>query len=55
MEEEVFIPICWPDSQYLMNQKGFKTNCFLISSEEGIDEFGSSAYFCRKSWLDAIS
>ena len=51
MEEEVFIPICWPDIQYFMDKPGFKENCHLINDESGIDQYGSSAYFCSKQWL----
>ena len=45
----------WPQSQELMDKKGFKENAFLINDEEGMKRFGSSAYFVNKEWLNSAS
>ena len=45
----------WPQSQELMDNKGFKENAFLINDEEGMKRFGSSAYFVNKEWLNSTS
>jgi hypothetical protein len=42
--------VCWPESQMLMEKEGFYDNCSLISSERGLEEFGSSAYLVDKDW-----
>lgn len=46
-----FIVVTWCDNiQFFMEQKGFEENAYLINDEKGLDDFGSSAYFIRKSW-----
>lgn len=47
--------VTWPESQELMTLEGFKENCFLINDDEGIQKFGSSAYFCNKMWLNSLT
>lgn len=32
------------------NKKALKKNAYLINDEKGLEDFGSSAYFVRKSW-----
>ena len=47
--------IQWPEIQELMDLHGFRENSFLINDPLGLDEFGSSAYFVSKNWLDSIN
>lgn len=49
-----FIVVTWPDIQFLMDIDGFEQNSHLVNDENLIDEFESSAYFVRKSWLDMV-
>lgn len=49
MEREI---VCWPESQMLMEKKGFYDNCTLINSEKGLEKYGSSAYLVDKDWYD---
>lgn len=44
--------IQWPEIQALMEKEGFQDNAYLINDEQGISEYGSSAYFVNKEWLD---
>lgn len=46
--------VTWPDIQYYMSEPGFDDNSFLINDEEGIEKFGSSAYFVDTAWLKKI-
>lgn len=46
-----FVIVTWSDNiQFFMEQEGFRENSYLINDEKGLDDFGSSAYFVRKSW-----
>lgn len=49
-----YIVVTWPDSQDLMGLYNFEENSILINDEKGYDDFGSSAYFVRKSWYEEI-
>ena len=40
-----YVVVTWPESQHLFNLDGFEENSYLINDENGIDDFGSSAYF----------
>lgn len=44
--------IQWPEIQDLMEKDGFRENAYLVNDEQGISEYGSSAYFVNKEWLD---
>lgn len=44
--------IQWPEIQELMDIEGFRENSYLVNDEQGINEYGSSAYFVNKTWLD---
>lgn len=46
-----YVVITWPESQELCEKKGFEENCYLIADEQGLDEFGSGAYFVNEEWL----
>lgn len=45
-----YILITWPESQVLMEKKGFKEHSSLADCEV----FGSSAYFVEKEWLSSL-
>ena len=47
-----FVIVEWPESQYLMDLPGFKENCCLANDEVFVEEYGSSAYFVDKEWLN---
>lgn len=49
MDREI---VCWPESQMLMEKKGFYDNCTLINSEKGLEKYGSSAYLVEKDWYN---
>ena len=46
-----YIVIGWPDIQYLFNEEGFEENSYLVNDEQGLEDFGSSAYFVNVDWL----
>jgi len=50
--EDIYVIICWPDIQNIMDKPMFNENSSLINDEPLLTEYGSSAYFVRKSWLD---
>lgn len=50
-DDETFVAVGWPNSQAFMEEDGFEENSILIDSEPLLDEYGSSAYLIRKSWL----
>lgn len=45
-----YILIKWPESQDLMELKGFEENSSLADYEK----FGPAAYFVDKDWLELI-
>lgn len=51
---EKYVIVTWPASQELMEQEGFRENSYLINDEKGIEDFGSSAYFVKESWLNSL-
>ena len=52
MDNETFEVICWPESQMLMELDGFEENSYLVNDDKGLLEFGSSAYFVNRKWLE---
>lgn len=50
-DRDSFTTIVWPDSQELMEKRGFEENSVLINDEPLLSEYGSSAYLVRNSWL----
>jgi hypothetical protein len=50
LEEEGYGVMTWPESQELMDMKGFRDNTWLINDEEGLDMYGSSAYVYDLDW-----
>lgn len=49
-----FVVVTWPESRDFMDLYNFEENSILINDEKGYDDFGSSAYFVRKSWHDEM-
>ena len=47
-----FEVVCWPESQMLMELDGFEENSYLVNDDKGLLEFGSSAYFVNRKWLE---
>lgn len=54
MDKDTFEVVCWPESQMLMELDGFEENSYLVNDDRGLHEFGSSAYFVNRKWLEEI-
>ena len=54
MDKDTFEVVCWPESQMLMELDGFEENSYLVNDDRGLLEFGSSAYFVNRKWLEEI-
>lgn len=54
MDKETFEVVCWPESQMLMELDGFEENSYLVNDDKGMLEFGSSAFFVNRKWLEEI-
>ena len=52
MDNETFEVVCWPESQMLMELDGFEENSYLVNDDKGLLEFGSSAFFVNRKWLE---
>ena len=52
MDKDTFEVVCWPESQMLMELDGFEENSYLVNDDMGLLEFGSSAYFVNRKWLE---
>lgn len=52
MDKDTFEVVCWPESQMLMELDGFEENSYLVNDDRGLHEFGSSAYFVNRKWLE---
>lgn len=52
MDKDTFVVVCWPESQTLMDIDGFDKNAYLVNDDKGLLEFGSSAYFVNRRWLE---
>ena len=50
-----FVVIQWPDIQDYMDIEGFEENSCLINDLPLLEEYGSSAYFVRISWIESLS
>lgn len=50
-EEDVFVVICWPDIQELMDMEGFEENSILINDGSLYEKYGDSAYLVNLDWL----
>ena len=54
MNKDKYVVITWPDIQDLMEHDDFNDNACLITDDPFIQEYGSSAYFVRESWIDVL-
>ena len=54
MDKDTFEVVCWPESQMLMELDGFEENSYLVNDDKGMLEFGSSAFFVNRKWLEEI-
>ena len=52
MDKDTFEVVCWPESQTLMDIDGFDENAYLVNDDKGLLEFGSSAYFVNRRWIE---
>ena len=52
MDKETFEVVCWPESQMLMELDGFEENSYLVNDDRSLLEFGSSALFVNRKWLE---
>lgn len=52
--DELFTPVTWPDSQELMELPGFEENALLINDQPLLEQYGSSAYLVKVSWLESL-
>lgn len=52
LKETGYTIVVWPESQELMEWEGFTDNCFLINDEEGLEDYGSSAYVVWEEWYN---
>ena len=52
MDKDTFEVVCWPESQMLMELDGFEENSYLVNDDRGMLEFGSSAFFVNRKWLE---
>lgn len=51
----MYIVITWPDIQELMVEDGFREHSYLVNDEQGMIDFGSSAYFVDIEWLKSLN
>lgn len=51
----MYIVINWPDVQELMDKEGFREHSYLVNDEQGMIDFGSSAYFVDIEWLKSLN
>ena len=52
---EKYVVVRWPESQELMEEKGFESHSYLISDEDGIEDFGNSAFFVEEKWYKKVN
>lgn len=50
-----YVVITWPESQNLFDIPGFEENSYLVNDDQGMEDFGSSAYFVDEEWLNALN
>ena len=48
-----YVIVEWPESQLLMNHEKF-CECHLINDEQGMEEFGSCAFFCPEDVFNDV-
>lgn len=53
MNEIKYIVVKWPESQHLIDHDRF-TECYLVNSYNGLEEFGSCAFFVPEDIFNEI-
>jgi len=53
-DDDIYVPIEWPEIQSFMELDGFDEHAYLINDEQGLEDFGSSAYMVEKAWLNSL-
>lgn len=51
---EKYVIVTWPESQELMEYEYFENHSYLINDKQGMEDFGSSAYFVEEDWLNRM-
>ena len=49
-----YIVVGWPESQSLVEQDEFDKHSYLINDDNGISDFGPSAYFVEYDWYKSL-
>ena len=52
---EKYVVVRWPESQELMDEKGFESHSYPINDDQGLEDFGSQAYFVDELWYDRVN
>lgn len=52
---EKYIVVQWPEVQEIMDCEGFRTHSYLINDDQGMEDFGSSAYFVDEDWYNRVN
>ena len=52
---EKYVVVRWPESQELMEEKGFESHSYLINDDQGLEDFGSQAYFVEEDWYNRVN
>ena len=51
---EKYVVVRWPESQELMEEKGFESHSYLINDDQGLEDFGDQAYFVEEDWYNKV-
>ena len=54
MEEDKYIVVTFPESHELVCERDFDKNSYYINDDDGIKDFGTSAYFVKEKWYKKI-
>lgn len=46
-----YVVLEWPESQWLYDIEDWEEHCYLVNDVDGMNKFGSSAYFVEEEWL----
>lgn len=55
LSETKYIIVQFPESQELMCKRDFDKHSYLISDEDGIEDFGNSAFFVEEKWYNKVT
>lgn len=51
LNKNIYLAVSWPETQELMEDPEFLNNAVLINNNILYDEYGSSSYMVRATWL----